>query len=1286
MKYITTNLYSVQKTLRFELKPVLFAGETREQALARITREPFFANDAARERSYEDVKKLIDDYLSELIAEKLSDAKIDWQPLSDAIGAREDEPRKKAEEAARKSVVGLLGNADDFLNKNLIENVLPQRLKSASAQNEKSEALANFKKFSTYFTGFWENRKNVFSDKDRHTALAFRIVNENFPKFRENINAFESAPDSVREQLAKNFPDTNLKEFFSVPAFNNLLTQRGIDLHNAIVGGKSGETGTEKIQGFNELVNLWSQNNPEEKSPQKMQLLYKQILSESENAFSARFLQTDEEVVALLKSLRERIFGVPASGGVPAVESAGALLSSVFRYDKTKVWISLKTVREIARAIFGRWDALNTLLNIRDATEDSARKNEQLISLAEIESALREKRKTFETEADAEPLIDSLEDFFAKIQIEIENETGTERKFVAFAEFSSRAKEKLDAAVAAAESATPRLCGNENCIKEIKSALDDVLTIARKVRALKPPEKHLRRKPCDETFYAEFDNMFLPFAEFASIYDKIRNYLTKKVYDGDKMKLCFDCPTLANGWDENKIEANHALILRRNGKYFLGILNSAADTAKRREILSLESENDVPADECFERMEYKYLAGPRKMLPKVFLSSKEGIKNHKPPQNLIDKETRDRNPEELIRFYQNEIPKYDKGAWKIFNFQFKKPEEYASTQEFLDDVERQNFRIGFRRVPVKKIEEFVAARALFLFEIYNKDFADGARGAENLHTIFWKAVFSQENADAGFPIKLNGEAEIFWRKASLGVNETPVHAAGSVLVNRRDADGNVIPEKNYQEIFKFKNGKITEAELSKEAKEILANKTVRCKKAKTEIRKNRRYTVDKFLFHVPLTLNRTPREKTFKLKEFNEKIRERACSENSPIKIIGIDRGERNLISLVMINQTGKIELQKSFNVIEEKSGEHSRETDYHSLLSTREKERDEARKTWKSIGKIADLKNGYISQVVHQISKLIVENNAIVVLEDLNVGFKRGRFKIERQVYQKFEKALIEKLNFLVFKDYPPTAAGGVLNAFQLTGKFESFEKLSNQSGILFYVPAGYTSKIDPKTGFANIFDFSGLTNVKKKQEFFSKFPKIYFDAGTASFAFEFDYKNFTTYKQKFARTQWCVYSRGKRLIWNAKDRKTEEIDPTKQICEALSGLNISYVSGENLKDKIGQASLENATEATKASWDKLFRAFKYSLQLRNSRSGSTKAKDDRIISPVKADDGSFFDSGEQPENGALPRDADANGAFHIALKGLLGIRKKFAKKWSSNESWFEFVQKTLRERHRPS
>lgn len=48
------------------------------------------------------------------------------------------------------------------------------------------------------------------------------------------------------------------------------------------------------------------------------------------------------------------------------------------------------------------------------------------------------------------------------------------------------------------------------------------------------------------------------------------------------------------------------------------------------------------------------------------------------------------------------------------------------------------------------------------------------------------------------------------------------------------------------------------------------------------------------------------------------------------------------------------------------------------------------------------------------------IQHNALIIMEDLNTGFKRSRQKIEKSIYQKFELALAQKLNFVVMKDAP--------------------------------------------------------------------------------------------------------------------------------------------------------------------------------------------------------------------------------------------------------------------------
>ena len=123
--------------------------------------------------------------------------------------------------------------------------------------------------------------------------------------------------------------------------------------------------------------------------------------------------------------------------------------------------------------------------------------------------------------------------------------------------------------------------------------------------------------------------------------------------------------------------------------------------------------------------------------------------------------------------------------------------------------------------------------------------------------------------------------------------------------------------------------------------------------------------------------------------------------------IIGIDRGERHLLYLSMIDLKGNIIKQMTLNDINHKYGN----VNYKDLLSEREGDRLEARKNWKKLDNIKDLKEGYLSQIVHIISQMMVEYKAIVVLEDLNMGFIKGRQKIEKNLnYFRFLSSSIFK------------------------------------------------------------------------------------------------------------------------------------------------------------------------------------------------------------------------------------------------------------------------------------
>ena len=340
-------------------------------------------------------------------------------------------------------------------------------------------------------------------------------------------------------------------------------------------------------------------------------------------------------------------------------------------------------------------------------------------------------------------------------------------------------------------------------------------------------------------------------------------------------------------------------------------------------------------------------------------------------------------------------------------------------------------------------------------------------------------------------------------------------------------------------------------------------------------------------------------------------------------------------------------------------------------LLDRKEKGKHVAQQAWETIENIKELKAGYLSQVVYKLTRLMLQYNAVIVLENLNVGFKRGRTKVEKQVYQKFEKAMIDKLNYLVFKDRGYEMNGSYAKGLQLTDKFESFEKIGKQTGCIYYVIPSYTSHIDPKTGFVNLLNAKlRYENITKAQETIKKFNRISYNAKANYFEFAFDYKNFGIEMEK---SNWVVCTCGDlRWEYSAKDRETKAYCVTDRLKELFKSYGIDYAGGENIASKITDV-------ADKQFLSTLLFYLRMVLKMRYTVSG-TENENDFILSPVEYAPGKFFDSREAAAT--EPMNADANGAYHIALKGLMTIRgiengklHNFGK-GGENAAWFKFMQ----------
>ncbi|MCI6671873.1 MAG: type V CRISPR-associated protein Cas12a/Cpf1 [Prevotella sp.] len=1258
------HLYSLSKTLRFEARPI---GET----LHHFINNGLLERDEHRAESYVKVKKLIDEYHKAFIDRVLNDGALNYEDKGECDSLTEyyalystqkrDEATQKhfkeTQQHLRNQLVKKLTDGDaykhlfgkeliesykDKENKNkLIEADLVQFINAANpeqllslSKNEAKDLVQEFCGFTTYFGGFHQNRQNMYSAEEKSTGIAYRLINENLPKFIDNMESFKKIAaipemEDNLKQLYANFAEylnvENIHEMFQLDYYNLLLTQKQIDVYNAIIGGKTDNEHKEKIKGINEYVNLYNQTHKDAKLP-KLKVLFKQILSDR-NAISwlPEEFKDDQEALNAIKDCYARL-----SENVLGDKILKELLCSLAEYDTKGIFLRNDLqLTDISQKMFGNWSVIpNAIKNdIKDVAPAKKRKESEEDYEKRIDNLFK-KQDSFSIDyidACLDKFVDNnthtIEGYFATLGAVDTQTTQLENIFAQI----KNAYTGIESLLNSAYPEDKNLSQDKDNVAKIKLFLDALMSLMHFVKPLLGKGDESNK---DEKFYGDFTLLWTELETVVPLYNMVRNYMTRKPYSNSKIKLNFDNSQLLGGWDANKEKDYASILLRRDGKYYLAIMDK---DSKKLLGKSMPSEG-----ECYEKMVYKLLPGANKMLPKVFFA-KSRIEDFKPSEQLLENYSKDTHKKgknfsisdchALIDYFKQSINKHE--DWKNFDFNFSETSTYEDLSGFYKEVEQQGYKITFTNVSVSFIDKLVEKGKMYLFQIYNKDFSEYSKGTPNMHTLYWKALFDDRNLK-DVVYKLNGQGEMFFRKKSINCNH-PTHPANQPIQNKNKDN------KKKESVFEY------------------------------DLIKDRRYTIDKFIFHVPITMN----FKSTGTENINLPVREYLQTSNDT-HIIGIDRGERHLLYLVVIDPQGNIVEQYTLNDIVNEHNGNTYRTNYHDLLNAREAERQKARQSWQTIENIKELKEGYLSQVIHKITQLMIKYHAIVVLEDLNKGFMRGRQKVEKQVYQKFEKMLIDKLNYLVDKKTDIETTGGLLNAYQLTSKFESFQKLSKQSGFLFYIPAWNTSKIDPVTGFVNLLD-TRYHNVDKSKAFFAKFDSIRYNKEKDWFEFALDYDNFGN-KAEGTRTKWTLCTQGKRIktFRNAEKNSQwddQEIDLTIEFKQLFAHYDID-ING-NLKDAIS-----NQTEKT--FFVELMRLLKLTLQMRNSITGK---ETDYLVSPVADENGNFYDSCTC--DASLPKNADANGAFNIARKGLMLIEQIKAsddlsklKFDISNKSWLNFAQ----------
>lgn len=1341
-----TNLYKRAITLRFKLEPVdVHNGEIIDLSCSPY--DALIGKDETLQNEYDSLKPAIDAYHRYYI--KSGFDKIISLPLVDSKNkktirgllvdkfvafSQETDPKKatKIEEELKNLIANCLTKYNEvklktFKEEKFLSDVLKSFVEKPLSElnyyfnNETNHietakqilSVKNSKLFSNC-VGLMEARTLLYGTEGKSVSVPYRCVTVNFPKFLLNIKVMKQCMEHKAvdvKRLNKEFKDklalltkickseiSSVEQLFAVEMYPYFMTPEGIDIINAIIGRKREDI---ESVGINQAINEYNQLVKNTKKKDKtselrtlplMKPLFDQILFG--NGLYIPQLNDYSEVKPFLEKIIASFNEIHAFDGPVASNQSYSLLHSLREYSAEGIYMKARNVAAVSNTLWNDWSILHDAVK-RDKNGKVIQKSISLKAVNDyIDSLCLEDTKDvilyFENAMVTDVSNDNCRtELFGMVQ----------KTYTAFVNANIMQLTTLD----------------DKQLHILEQLMDSLMSMRRFMSVFIAGNYE---NQADGSFYDKYNELMDKLSGIEYQYNLIRNFFRRKPFNRSKLKLHFDKNDLLANWPEqegNKGTKGNAFLFRvsHNGNpdneydYYLGIgskdmfsgkgedrenveayrerLIEAGDLSKLERYYYYQVSGNTlrgnkyqnangmkkatETDEDFVAKIYELISDNKELLENVRgLEEKDqhglkilGLIDRESPETL---RTLEQNAE-FSRLYTEMLERWRKAfaiikrmkiAQEIAQKGFKNYREVNEAINLIDSTKL----VTYIPVSQKELEATLSenvkgkpnANRLYLFRISNKDLSyaktmmEGkrkSRGKENLHTMYFRALMDE--CQSTFDI---GTGEVFFRKASenLKYNEAnPTHRAGEPIGCKID--------KTQKRTFDY------------------------------DLVKDKHYTKDSYLFHLSIFQNYNPSMTGGLNANVNAYLTNEARTE--PIHVIGIDRGERNLLYMVMLDEQGKIIEQKSFNTVEYKGVNAQGKPfhvaqNYHTLLNKRATGMREQQKHWQEMDNIADLKSGYLSVVVHEIVNKMIDNHAIVVMEDLSQGFFGTRQKQLANVYQQFEDMLEKKLSYAVRdKSLDKNAPGGLCNGYQLAQ--ENVNGLQN--GFIFYVPAWMTSKIDPTSGFVNLFTFS-YTNKKNAKKFFSAFKTIRRNRVSGDFEFVFRYKDFSgkkfTQKVTAPDVEWTLTTHGPR-IKKSNTQKGMDYLPIDNLTKKFHELFVAKDIDLN-----GDLQAQIIAKDDAELYQQLISLFKLMMQMRNSDDRNSDDKGtDYIISPiVNPFSGKQYNSDDykKMEVANLPKDADANGAYNIARKGLMALNllKKGKKSiYIGNQEWLDEAQKTM-------
>lgn len=778
---------------------------------------------------------------------------------------------------------------------------------------------------------------------------------------------------------------------------------------------------------------------------------------------------------------------------------------------------------------------------------------------------------------------------------------------------------------------------DEDSIAILFEWLDSVLDMCRMTKSFNVRKNKIKGVELDTEMTQYIEHNLEP--DWFGWYAAIDTFVSQKPQDVVKdnhLKLNFNTSSFLKGWSDGQEKQKLSVIVKNDNQYYLCVLLNKQLFDVDSPVYMTPSSNSYKMS--IRKLRFETLAG------KGYVSD-YGVKFSEEPDFTV---AQNRLKELIVnRKYDKKYPRLK----EIEGVDFSTKKELNDALKPILAEYSQCAMVPVDWDYIKKQEGV----GLYIFKLYNKDFSSNSVGKKNLHTIYWEDPFTENSLH-----RIDAKAELFVREPVGNENSTIVHRVGSYLLNKRDKNGDIIPNIVYQELYNYKNNN---RELKSQlAKDLLAKDLVVFKEVKEghEIVKDKRfYSGRKYTFHCAIKFNASaedfPKKPEAVYARFDQKINKQISNPT----FLGIDRGEKHLVYCCILNSDGTIKDCSDFDTI---NG-----TNYVQLLENRTALRKSEQKQRRQKTDIKQLKNSYVKLVASEITKRAIlpaitmgESLQYIILEKLTKEMKGKRAHIEKQTYQALEEALASKLSFFVDKNLSE-GPGSIKEPLQLVPPFKTFDDIDGKDsfGIMQYTRANYTSVTDPLTGWRQSIYIQGGKSEEVIQRIIAAFDDIRFDGKD----YAFDYTDKNTGKR------WTLYSGvgGKSLDrFYGYVKESDEHHPRIDVVKILDALFANFDKTTSLRNQlVSGVELKKNPDSSRTAAEELRFAIKIIQQIRNT--GNVAADENYLQSPVRDSEGRHFDTRKSPQFTGLEKikDGDANGAYNIARKGYLMYEHR--KYWES-------------------